>query len=140
MSKDFSLEILTPARELLRTTVSEVVLPAFDGERGILAQHEDFIGILGTGAVKIVRDGDDYWFMVSEGVYEVRDGSVTLYAELAETAEEVDVEASSIRVRELEEIFTKVEKFDLDKYPAQKLAYDRSQARLEIHRRTANVH
>lgn len=140
MSKDFSLEILTPARELLRTTVSEVVLPAFDGERGILAQHEDFIGILGTGPVKIVREGDDYWFMVSEGVYEVRDGTVTLYAELAESAEEVDVDAASTRVKELEEIFAKVDTFDIEAYPAQKLAYDRSQARLEIHRRTSNVH
>jgi len=140
MSKEFSLEILTPARELLATSVTEVVLPAYDGERGILASHEDFIGILGTGAVKIVREGDDYWFMVSFGVYEVREGAVTLFAEFAETADEVDVDADSEQIKELEAIFTKIAEFDPEKYPAQKLSYDRSQARLEIHRRTQKVH
>ena len=140
MSKEFSLEILTPGRELLTTQVSEVVLPAYDGERGILANHEDFIGLLGTGAVKIVQDGDDYWFMVSSGVYEVKGGAVTLYAELAETADEVDPEAAEKQVKELEQVFSKTSEFDPEKYPMQKLAFDRSRARLEVHHRTSKVH
>jgi ATP synthase F1 epsilon subunit len=140
MSKEFSLEILTPGRELLTCQVTEVVLPAFDGERGILANHEDFIGLLGTGPVKIVRGGDDYWFMVSSGVYQVKGGGVTLFAELAETAAEVEPEAAEDKVKELERIFANTAEFDPEQYPVQKLAYDRNAARLEIHRRTERVH
>ncbi|MCB0325380.1 MAG: ATP synthase F1 subunit epsilon [Bdellovibrionales bacterium] len=140
MSKEFSLEILTPGRELLRAQVSEIVLPAFDGEVGILADHEDFIGLLGTGPVKIVRGGDDYWFMVSSGVYEVKRGKVTLYAELAETADEVDAQQAAAKVAELEQLFNDPARFDPESYPEQRLAFERNAARVEIHRRTASVH
>ena len=136
MSKNFRLEILTPGRELLKAEVSEVVLPAQDGECGILAEHEDFVGLVGTGPLKIVKGGNDYWFMVSRGVFEVRSGEVTVFASLAEKADEVKVDEAKSKVTELEKLFADHQKFDPDSYPAQKIAYDQNRARLEIHRRT----
>ena len=136
MSEEFMLEILTPGRELLSAKVTEVVLPAFDGERGILSGHADLIGLLGTGPVKIVRDGDDYWFLVSSGVYQVKDGNVTLFAELAEDAAEIDALAAKERLSEIEAAFNDHSRFTPADYPAHKLAHDRNQARLEVHRRT----
>ena len=44
MSSEFSVEILTPARELITTTASEVLLPTKRGEIGILPLHEDICG------------------------------------------------------------------------------------------------
>ena len=140
MSKEFSLEILTPGRELVHAQITEVVLPADDGEVGILAEHEDFIGLLGTGPVKIVRGGDDYWFMVSSGIFEVIDGKVTLFAEVAENASEVDVAAAKQKIAELDAVFDDPQKFSPEEYPSQKLVYDRNMARVEIYRRTQSVH
>ena len=140
MSKEFSLEILTPGRELVHAQITEVVLPAEDGEVGILAEHEDFIGLLGTGPVKIVRGGDDYWFMVSSGIFEVIDGKVTLFAEVAENASEVDVAAAKQKIAELDAVFDDPQKFSPEEYPSQKLVYDRNMARVEIYRRTQSVH
>lgn len=132
----FSFEILTPSRKVYGADVTEVLLPAHDGEAGILPDHGDFVGVLGTGALKIVENGDDYWYMVSSGIYEVKDGAVTVFADIAESAREVDVDASSAQVKELEKKFSDTAQFSPDEYPAQKLAYDRAKARLEVHRRT----
>jgi len=136
MSSEYLLEILTPAKEVFSAEVSEVVLPAYDGERGILADHEDLVGLLGTGPVKIVKGGDDYWFMVSSGVFEVKGGSVVVYAELAEIAGEFDSGSAQEGISAFEKVFGSPETYDPETYPAAKLEYDRNRARLEIHRRT----
>ena len=41
MSHDFKVEVLTPAKELITTTATEVLLPTAKGEIGILPQHVD---------------------------------------------------------------------------------------------------
>ena len=127
MSDNFEFEILTPGRKLLSTNVSEVVFHAFDGERGVLAKHENFIGRLGTGALKIVKEKDDYWYMVSSGVYQVREGVLSLFAMHAESAEEIDAGGASARV----------EAFDAKNQDPVKLAeHERDLARLEVYKRT----
>ena len=130
MSANFEFEILTPGRKLLSTSVSEVVFHAFDGERGVLSNHENFIGRLGTGALKIVRDSDDYWYMVSSGVYQVRDGVLTLFAMHAESAEEIN--PANIKL--------KIEAFDAKTNDEAKIAENkRDLARLEVYKRTELV-
>lgn len=126
--EEFALEIRTPARELLEWQVSEVVLPAIDGEVGVLAHHEDFIGEMGTGTLKVVRDGNDYWLMVSSGVFEVRNGKLSVLAEIAESDKEIDAElaGSSLRALEAQENLDVVAKRQMD----------RAKARLEVYRRT----
>jgi len=139
MAKEFQIEILTPGREVLKASVTEVVIPAYDGERGVLANHDDFIGIIGTGTVKIVRDKNDFWFMVSSGVYEVKDGTLTLFAETAETASEVDQDKASTNIKAFEEKFSNFSDYDPKAYETEKPSYDRDLARLEVHKRTELV-
>ncbi len=135
MAHSFKMEILTPGAELMSGEVSEVVLPAHDGEVGILADHEDFIGLLGTGSLKLVKDGEDYWFVVSGGVYEVRDGALVLYAVMAQDSESIDEESAQSVVQRLEAIFSDPQKFSAEDYQEQKLEYDRNAARVEVARR-----
>ena len=138
MEKEFNLEILTPGKPLLKTTVSEVVLPAFDGEMGVLPGHEDFIGILGTGALKLVKDGDDYWFMVSSGVFEIKKGNLVLLAEFGEDGKNINDKLALIKVKELEPLISNKSLFS-DDFAHIKSELDRAKARLEVHRRTELV-
>ena len=101
---EFQLKVLTPALELVATQVSEVILPAHDGEVGILAAHGNFVGILGTGVLKYVSKGDDYWLMVSDGVFEVRNGELTVLADVGENAKGVNVDAAKQKELELEKV------------------------------------
>ncbi len=140
MTKEFDVEILTPVQTLFAGKATEVVLPAYDGEVGVLADHSNFIGLLGTGALKIVTDGDDYWYMLSSGVYEVRGGKLTILAELGESPEAVnDVDALNIRRKELEAAMGDIKVVTPGQYPLLKKEYDQIRARLEIHRRTELV-
>ena len=92
-ANEFQLQIRTPARTVIDARVTEVVLPAHDGERGVLPGHERFVGLLGTGALKLVREGDDFWFVISSGVYEVQGAKIVVLTEYAQDAREVNVES-----------------------------------------------
>ncbi len=59
MAKEFEIEVLTRSKTLYKGKATEVVLPAYDGEVGVLADHANFIGLLGTGPLKVVTGGDD---------------------------------------------------------------------------------
>jgi ATP synthase F1 epsilon subunit len=140
MDKSFDVQILTPAKSLFSGQATEVVLPSYDGEVGVLADHADFIGLLGTGALKIVSAGDDYWFMLSSGVYEVRAGQLRILAETGESPQPgQDTEALNQRLKELEARMGDQKTFDPEEYTALKKEQDQVRARLEIYRRTALV-
>lgn len=134
----FRLELLTPAKSILDAEVEEVLVPAHDGEVGVLSRHEDFVGLLGTGPLKIVRDGNDYWYMVSSGIYEVRGGDVSIMAERLEQADQIDFELEKKACKEFED-----KQKDLDLGSAQgqseQKAYDISKARVDVFTRTELV-
>jgi len=135
MAEQFSLRVLTPSRELISALVTEVLLPAHDGEVGVLAHHGNFIGVLGTGVLKLVTKGDDYWFMVSSGVFEVREGELTVLADVGEAMNDIDVEAARKKMVELEPTLSGKSEFDPE-YDFIKVEFERAKARLEAHRRT----
>jgi F-type H+-transporting ATPase subunit epsilon len=102
MGTSLQIEILTPAGEVTSSTASEVLLPSHKGELGILPDHEDLVGLLSTGTVKIVEDGKDFWFVVSGGAFKVENQQVTLFAEYGVRAEDIresDIEKSLDEVR-----------------------------------------
>ncbi len=138
MSDSFNLELVTPADTLLNSEVTEVVLPAYDGECGVLANHENFVGLLGTGALKLVRDGNDYWYMVSKGIYQVQDGKLSILTELGETAQSIKPEEATKNLSELEK---KLENDSLDSSDKVNIEIEaeRERARLEVHKRTSLV-
>lgn len=135
MNEEFLIRIITPTKTLFETYVSEATLPAFDGEVGILPRHADFIGLLGTGALKIVTNGDDYWFMVTSGVFEVRGGTVTALTDLGQKAEDIDLQSAKARLGELE---TELANSDTRSEQYQRLSadYEQAMACVEVHRRT----
>ena len=140
MENEVNVQILTPAKKLFAGKASEVVLPAYDGEFGVLAKHSDFIGVLGTGALKIVTSGDDYWFMLSSGVYQVKNGELTILAEIGETPESsADIETLKARMKELEAEMADFKDFSSERHALLKKEYNQVRARVEVHRRTELV-
>lgn len=140
MEKAFDVQILTPSQKLFAGEATEVVLPAYDGEVGVLAGHADFVGVLGTGPLKIVTEGNDYWFMLSSGVYQIASGKLTILAELGEAPRaDVDMKSLGESVKELETKLADFKSFSPEEYPVRKAEYERMKARMEIHRRTELV-
>ena len=95
MSSDiFRAEIITSGRTLVSREVSQVILPAHDGEVGILPFHRDFAGLLGWGIVRMFAGGSEDVYMVGGGVWQVVNGTLSILAEIAREARGVDADES----------------------------------------------
>ncbi len=94
MADTLSLEVATPERELVREPVSEVQVPGKSGYMGILPGHAPLMGILGIGMLTYVSvsDGKKRYLSIHQGFLEVLEDHVRVLADVAERAEEIDVQ------------------------------------------------
>jgi len=86
------LEITTPERRVLAETVDEVILPGTDGYLGVLPGHAPLLTGLNAGAVEFRIGKRTHYIAVSAGFVEVLRNRVSILADTAERAEEIDVE------------------------------------------------
>src|SRR5437870_4380980 len=92
MAGKLLLEVVTPEHLLLSQEVDEVIAPGVEGEFGVLPGHAHFLTTLKVGELRY-RTGDTTHFMaVLWGYAEVTPAKVTVLAEVAEKAEDIDVE------------------------------------------------
>ena len=91
MADLLQLEIVTPERLVEKDKVSEVEIPGRDGYIGVLPGHAPLITELGVGEIKYRGDGMEYRLAVAWGFAEVLPNKVTILAETAERANEIDV-------------------------------------------------
>jgi F-type H+-transporting ATPase subunit epsilon len=84
------LEVVTPERRVLSTTVDMVTVPGANGELGILPGHTPLISQLQTGVLSYTQGGTTQRLHVSGGFVEVADDRVSVLAEVAERPEEID--------------------------------------------------
>jgi F-type H+-transporting ATPase subunit epsilon len=87
-----SVSILTPERVVFQCTANFVVFPALTGEMGILQNHVPVLAQLGQGEVRIEHDNTMDVFAVLNGFAEVRNNQISIFAETAEMANEIDAE------------------------------------------------
>ncbi len=92
MADKLTLEIVTPERQVLAQPVDEVILPSLEGYMGVRPGHTALFAMLDVGEISYREDGTDKYLAVSGGFAEVLSGSVSILAETAEPAEEIDVE------------------------------------------------
>ena len=101
-----TLEIVTPERLVLSEAVLEVVLPSIEGYMGVRPGHAPLMAKLDVGEISYRTDAGQKYLAVSAGFAEVLQGSVSILAETAEPAEEIDVERAQ-RSRESAETLLK---------------------------------
>ena len=79
MSENFSIEIVNPEKSFLsKDNVSEVVVPAFEGEIGILKDHISIISFLKPGIIKVFSGSEEENFFVEDGIVEFKDNSLSI--------------------------------------------------------------
>lgn len=86
------LEVATPERLVVREDVDSVQVPGKDGYLGILPGHAPLVGELGTGYLSYGAGGRRRYLSVSGGFLQVLPDHVRVLANIAERAEEIDVE------------------------------------------------
>jgi F-type H+-transporting ATPase subunit epsilon len=127
------LEIVTAERLVYSEDVDVLVAPGIDGELGILPSHAPLLTMLKPGEIKVVRDGEESFIAVGGGFLEVLGDKVTILADTAEHAEEIDLQRSEEALeRAQESVSASASDSDLERAVA---SMRRSQARLKVARR-----
>ena len=79
MSEEFKIEIVNPEKSfLLKEDVTEVVVPAFEGEMGILKDHISIISFLKPGVIKISSQSGEEHYYVEDGIVEFKNNNLSI--------------------------------------------------------------
>ena len=103
MADTLELEVATPERELVREQVSEVEIPAKGGALGVLPGHAPLLGLLGIGTLTYVLGGTKRYLSVHGGFLEILEDHVRVLADIAERAEEIDIERAKVALQRSQE-------------------------------------
>ena len=117
MSEGFNIEIVNPEKSfLLKENVSEVVVPAFEGEMGILKDHISIISFLKPGIIKVFTGAEEEKFYVEDGIVEFKDNSLSILTSSVFNLKNVDKTHVSNSIEEAEKELTKDEIDDQKKF------------------------
>ena len=129
------LQIVTPDRMLVQEQVDEVEIPGVDGYFGVLPGHTPLLAALSVGEMWYRKGQDRTYLAIAYGFAEVLPDRVTILAQLAERAEDIDVErAESARTRASQRLD---QKSDVD-YERARSALAKSMTRLQVSSRIAS--
>ena len=79
MSEEFKIEIVNPEKSFLtKEDVTEVIVPAYEGEMGILKDHISIISFLKPGIIKICAKSEDQKYFVEDGIIEFKNNNATV--------------------------------------------------------------
>ena len=91
MSEGFKLEIVNPESSFLsKEGVSEVVVPAFEGDMGILKDHISIISFLKPGLVKVFEGSNEEVFYVDDGIVEFKNNCLSILTSSIFNIKEMD--------------------------------------------------
>ena len=83
MSEEFKVEIVNPEKSFLsKEDVIEAIVPAFEGEMGILKDHISIISFLKPGIIKIVTKSGDENYFVEDGIIEFKNNNLSILTSL----------------------------------------------------------
>ena len=97
------LQIVSADKSLVNETVDEVEIPGADGYFGVLPGHTPLLALLGAGEMWYRRGTDVHHLVIAFGFAEVQSDAVTILAEIAERADEIDVARAEAAKRRAEE-------------------------------------
>ena len=117
MSEEYSLEIVNPDKSfLLKDDVTEVVVPAYEGEIGILKDHISIISFLKPGIIKVFsKSGEDSYY-VNDGIIEFKNNNLSILTSLILNLKDIDKGKISEIQKSAEEELGNSEISDQEKY------------------------
>ena len=115
MSDKFTVEIISPNKSILKTESSEVIIPSYEGEIGILKNHIPLITFLRPGVIKILNEKDRI-FYVEEGTVEFSDNNLLILTSTAKETKDIDKIKINDIIKETEKKMNIEEIKDKEKY------------------------
>ncbi len=117
MSEEFKIEIVNPEKSfLVKEDVLEVVVPAYEGEMGILKDHISIISFLKPGIIKILSKSGDENYYVEDGIIEFKNNNLSILTSSIFNTADMDKSLQQDLLNQAEQESTKEEITDQSKY------------------------
>ena len=117
MNEEFKIEIVNPERCFLsKEDATEVVIPAFEGEMGILKDHISIISFLKPGVIKIFSKSGEENYYVEDGIVEFKNNNLSVLTSSIFNIKDIDKDKISELLKQAEEHSQDSEITDQDKY------------------------
>ena len=117
MNEEFKVEIVNPEKSfLVKENVLEAVVPAFEGEMGILKDHISIISFLKPGIIKIITKSGDENYYVEDGIVEFKNNNLSILTSSIFNLLELDKSKIQDLLKLAEEDLSKSEINDQAKY------------------------
>jgi F-type H+-transporting ATPase subunit epsilon len=137
MADTLHLQIVTPDKRLVREDADQVQIPGKNGDLGILPGHAPLLSELRIGEISYNHGGTWHYYAVSWGFAEVLPDKVTILADTAERAEDIDVNRAQEAKTKAEQALRQASA-DLD-YDTTLFALRRAEVRLEVAARAGHA-
>ena len=117
MSEEFKIEIVNPEKSfLVKEDVSEVVVPAFEGEMGILKDHISIISFLKPGIIKILSKSGNESYYIEDGIVEFKNNNLSILTSSIFNIADMDKSKQQDLLKQAEEESGKEEISDQSRY------------------------
>ncbi len=117
MSEGFKIEIINPEKSfLVKENVSEVVIPAYEGEMGILKDHISIISFLKPGIIKISSKSGDENYYVEDGIVEFKNNNLSILTSKIFNIADLNKSKQEDLLKQAEEEASKADLSDQTKY------------------------
>jgi len=129
-----TVEVITPEKMALKEEADFVVAPAIDGEIGIMPHHTPLLTRLGVGEVRLKKgDAVTTYVAITGGFLEVgKDNHVSIFAETAEMAENIDVERARLAAENAKAKLTASHDLTAEELSQVEMALSRAVLRMKI--------
>ena len=117
MTEEFKLEVVNPEKSFLsKEDVTEVVIPAFEGEMGILKDHISIISFLKPGIIRVYSKTGEEKYYVEDGIIEFKNNNLSILTSSIFNIKNLEKNKIDEMLKVAEEATGKVDVNDQEKY------------------------
>ena len=117
MSEEFKVEIVNPEKSfLIREDIKEAIVPAFEGEMGILKDHISIISFLKPGIINLISSSGEEKYFVEDGIIEFKNNNLSVLTSSIFNLKDIDKGKIVELLKETEEELNKTEISDQARY------------------------
>jgi len=116
MSENFTVEIISPDKSILKSEATEVTIPSYEGQMGILKDHIPLITFLRPGLIIIKEDSGEKTFFIEDGTVEFSNNSLLILTSTAKSLDSLDKNSIDTIIKNSEEKISLGEISDKERY------------------------
>ena len=116
MSENFAVEIISPDQSILKSEASEVTIPSYEGQIGILKDHIPLITFLRPGLIVIKENSVEKRFFLEDGTVEFSNNNLLILTSTAKNLDNLDKNSLDVIIKNSEEKISKDGLSDKERY------------------------